>query len=68
MKDRKEKDKLNDDLLDQVSGGSHELDTPPDCDFKGCPYGTPCLHGLPCPNRPRSILTPIPENYKPTLS
>ncbi|MBR4474245.1 MAG: hypothetical protein IKS55_11490 [Oscillospiraceae bacterium] len=49
MKDRKEKDKLNDDLLDQVSGGSHELDTPPDCDFKGCPYGTPCLHGLPCP-------------------
>ena len=49
MEDKKKKVALSDYLLDQVSGGSNEFDTPPDCDFKGCPYGTPCLHGLPCP-------------------
>ena len=49
MENKNGKAALNDDLLDKVSGGSHELDTAPDCDFKGCPYGLVCLDGQPCP-------------------
>ena len=50
MEDRKEKDKLNDELLGKVSGGDEGSLSPSSCImFRDCPYSYPCMSGLPCP-------------------
>ena len=50
MEDRKEKNKLNDELLGKVSGGDEGSLSPSSCImFRDCPYSYPCMSGLPCP-------------------